>query len=507
MGCTHSTTASSSAETQTSEVDVEIATDRRTAFGPGRRFLDLSRSMWGSAAAGGQTAAAHHDTSESELTIAHFVPIADLEAHGTFPRCGSDPTYVHAATGLGNANLQRPASSFDASCTCFVFVSHRWIRPGDRATGHPDDAEQSKFKVLLAGLRALCSGPASPVPRGFDVAVWIDFCCVDQDVSPGELLCRQLDRLLRTCDLLITPVVDPEHASWHYPTCTTTLDAGGWFVAYRAAAWQEYWERAWCRVEAMLGAAYPVDDHEGRAALFRGGLHSALLAGRRPHTLYGSKELAEGRAPIFLPPLLHSHFDAYRPEEGRLTQPEQDRPTIDALSAQARQRWPKLVAGFVGGLPYTGGAGAGFGKYVGEDGSAYEGEWRDGCRHGSGRALSADGNVYEGQWAHGKRHGEGKETFASGAHYEGQWEGGKPHGVGRDVWADGGVYEGEFCDGMRHGHGRHAFADGSVYEGEWRHRKKHGRGREVRADHAVLEGEWCEGRYVGRVDGGPDGAS
>ena len=105
MGCTHSTTASSSAETRTSEVDVEIATDRRTAFGPGRRFLDLSRSMWGSAAAGGQTAAAHHDTSESELTIAHFVPIADLEAHGTFPRCGSDPTYVHAATGLGNANL------------------------------------------------------------------------------------------------------------------------------------------------------------------------------------------------------------------------------------------------------------------------------------------------------------------------------------------------------------------------------------------------------------------
>ena len=404
---------------------------------------------------------------------------------------------MHAITGFANANLQRPAGSFIADRTCFVFVSHRWIRPGDSARGHPDDAENTKYKLLLSALRAIRSGPASPLPRDFDIAVWVDFCCIDQDVSPGDTLCQQLDRLLRTCDLLLTPIVDERHASWQYPT---TLEAGGWFMAYKAVAWQEYWRRAWCRVEAMLGAAYPVDNHEDRAALFRGGLHSALLAGRRPHLLYGTKEQAEGRAPIFLPPLLHATFEAYRPEDGQLTMPGQDRPTIDALSSRARECWPRLDVGFVAGYAYTGGDGGGVGRCVFADGGVYEGEWSHGRQHGSGRSVSADGNVYEGQWLDGRRHGEGKEAFASGAVYEGQWKCGKPHGRGKDVWADGGVYHGDFHDGKRHGHGRHEFADGSVYEGEWRNRKKHGRGKEERANGVVLEGEWRDGKHTSPSD-------
>ena len=45
----------------------------------------------------------------------------------------------------------------------------------------------------------------------------------------------------------------------------------------------------------------------------------ALEEGRRPHVLFGTKELEENRPPIFLPPLLHSAFLKYKPEEGQLT--------------------------------------------------------------------------------------------------------------------------------------------------------------------------------------------
>lgn len=443
-----------------------------------------------------------------------FVPLSDLEAYGSFPRRGSNDGFVHNLTGLGNANLHRHSDCFDASTTAFVFVSHRWLRPGDAATGHPDDAENSKFAVLLAALQALRRGPSSPIPHDFEIAVWLDFACIDQDVAPGKELCGTLDGLLRMSDLVLTPVVDRDHATWQYPT---EVDPAGWFHAYRSEQWQEYWRRAWCRVEAMLGAAYPVNDCERRAACFRGGLHTALHAKRRPHLLYGSKELAEGRAPIFLPPLLHGTFESYRPTDGQLTKPQQDMPTIRALEHRARARWPAIQTGFDAGYPYQGGDGHGRGRFVRADGSVVEGEWKDGeLVHG--RSTEADGSVYEGEWHGGARHGRGCIWFASGASYEGEWRAGKPHGVGRDVWADGGVYEGQFADGMRHGHGKHVFANGDSYEGEWRYRRKHGRGKEVRGvprkpgggvggaagdasdegavEMVVIEGEWRDGVAV-----------
>ncbi len=164
--------------------------------------------------------------------------------------------------------------------------------------------------------------------------------------------------------MVLTPVVDPGHASWELQPTTA-----GWLDDYKAEAWREYWSRAWCRVEAMLGAAYPVTDAEQRAALFRGGLRTALLAGRRPHLLYGSKEVAENKPPKFLPPLLHGTFAKYKPEDGALTKPEQDKPTIVELSRKAREQWPELKVGFDPAYEYRGGAGGGRGTKVVGDGS------------------------------------------------------------------------------------------------------------------------------------------
>jgi hypothetical protein len=52
---------------------------------------------------------------------------------------------------------------------------------------------------------------------------------------------------------------------------------------------------------------------------FTAGLKLAAEANRRPHYLYGSKEMKEKRAPICLPPLQNSYFEDYHPLKGSLS--------------------------------------------------------------------------------------------------------------------------------------------------------------------------------------------
>ena len=108
-----------------------------------------------------------------------FLPEAPLRELGRIPRRGSNADFVHPITGRPNDNIHLPFASFDASKTCFVFVSHRWIRPGMGAAGLPDDDSNSKFKLILAALDRL-RGPNAPVPENFQFAVWLDFGCIDQ---------------------------------------------------------------------------------------------------------------------------------------------------------------------------------------------------------------------------------------------------------------------------------------------------------------------------------------
>ena len=228
------------------------------------------------------------------------------------------------------------------------------------------------------------------------------------------------------------------------------------------------WARAvaQCRVEAMLGAAYPTHYAATRATLFRGALRSALLAGRRPHAIFGDKEVARRTQPLFLMPLLHATFDAYKPEEGNLTNPL-DKETIEVLSRKARAKWPKLEVGYVRGFAYTGGAGGGEGKHVYADGCVYVGQFKDGKKHGRGTYTDASGVVYEGEWQSEKQHGRGTYTFADGAVYEGEWQSGLQHGRGTYTYASGAVYEGEYQSGVRHGRGTFTYADGATEVGRY----------------------------------------
>ena len=77
--------------------------------------------------------------------------------------------------------------SFETSSTCFVFISHRWLRSAAGPEAHPDDAQDHKCTLILAALQRL-RGVRSPVPADFEFALWIDFSCIDQDDLAGEQL-------------------------------------------------------------------------------------------------------------------------------------------------------------------------------------------------------------------------------------------------------------------------------------------------------------------------------
>ena len=207
--------------------------------------------------------------------------------------------------------------------------------------GHPDDDDKSKYKLILAALKKLSGTAASPIPEGFQIAVWLDFCCIDQDGAPSSEL-EQLGALISLCDLVLVPVIDHNHREWSYPARWSNH-----FEQYKAAGWTEYWDRAWCRVEAMLAAVKPVVDHAERATLFRGAMGNAIAAGRRPWALFGTKEQEERKPPIFLPPLANSTFDTYKPSKGSLTK-ETDRGLIETLEADARKDVVPIEVGYVG---------------------------------------------------------------------------------------------------------------------------------------------------------------
>ena len=130
----------------------------------------------------------------------------------------------------------------------------------------------------------------------------------------------------------------------------------------------------------------------------------------------------------------------------------------------------------------------GHGKMTYDDGTVYEGDFKDGLANGRGKCEFADGNVYEGEFENDLMHGRGKMTYADGNVYEGNWLNNEmTNGV--LTFADGNVYEGEFDNGQRQGRGKMTYGDGDVCEGNWLNNAMTN-GVMTYADGTVYEGEW-----------------
>jgi hypothetical protein len=299
-----------------------------------------------------------------------------------------------------------------------------------------------------------------------------------------------------SCDLLLNPIHDPEHRQWAYPKKGYWSD---FYEQYLSPGWtggeDSYWIRPWCRIEATFAAVTPLASEEEswrrKAKALEGRpLGSMMASGRRPHLLFGTKELEELRTPIFLPPMLHAQLEKYAANKvlGNLTSQE-DRGVIEGYVEEARRCQPKLGVGVVhleGGRvrqPFA-------------DGTVYEGECKEGKKEGRGKMMYSDGDVYEGELKEDKFEGRGKFMYSDGSVYKGEWKEDKMEGRGKFMFSDGHVYEGEFKEDKMEGRGKMMYSSGDVYEGEFKEGKFEGRGKMMYSNGEVYEGEFKEGKRV-----------
>lgn len=401
---------------------------------------------------------------DEALSVIRLIDFEDFKKLKTFPRYPE------------NKNIAKPLNTFDTQLynnSLIIFISHCWLRGWNGAEGwdgrpHPDDAKGSKYELVVKGVELILKSMASEMKHCY---IWLDYGCIDQDGDPaGEL--KLLDKIVQVCDCIYTPIHDPKSSSWSYPPMMNNF-----YEDYGATAWKgqpnSYLNRAWCRVEMFYAANIPLmdDDHGERLKKMSNGLAFHRKEGRRPHFLFGTKEVDNFLSPFCLPPLQNTWLERYHPEKGFLSY-ESNREVITRLVDELKPYMKKLEAG-----------------YIGERNN-------DGDKHGQGRLVEENGGVYEGSWEYGTRQGKGSQFYPNGDVYEGQFKNGRPHGRGKHTFSNGSYYAGDFENSCFHGYGIYPMANGDVYRGDWVNNVMEGKGIFTFEGH-IYHGPFVASRYEG----------
>jgi len=98
-------------------------------------------------------------------------------------------------------------------------------------------------------------------------------------------------------------------------------------------------------------------------------------------------------------------------------------------------------------------------------GIRYEGEFNNDNFEGRGICKYSNGDIYEGEWKKNKQYGWGVVKYNNGDRYEGEWEDGKFNGIGKYFLNNGERFEGKFKDSKYDGYGKYYFINGDILEG------------------------------------------
>lgn len=170
----------------------------------------------------------------------------------------------------------------------------------------------------------------------------------------------------------------------------------------------------------------------------------------------------------------------------------------------------------------------GFGKFVDENGTIYEGMFEQGVLNGNGKIIKIKENkktinkivyrgninnfkkegygteicdeyIYEGNFQDNRKKGKGKIQFLiSGDSYEGEFDSDKITGYGHYIWSNKHEYIGDFIEGEMHGIGKYIWPDGNEYEGEYIKNIKEGNGKFKWNNGATFKGEFHNGKADGK---------
>lgn len=152
---------------------------------------------------------------------------------------------------------------------------------GDDSVSRPDNAANDKYKLTVNGIQMI---KATLAPGMTKVYVWLDYGCMNQDRNPaGEL--KQLDEIVRHCDLIFTPIFDANSESLSVPRPWVNM-----YEDYKSPNWYSkdygHVNRGWCHVEMFYAANIPTKNCPERIERFAAGLRVHASNGIRPHLLY-----------------------------------------------------------------------------------------------------------------------------------------------------------------------------------------------------------------------------
>ena len=157
-----------------------------------------------------------------------FIPHDALVERGAIPR--SDEKKTVYLNELRSAVLR-------------LFISHRWL-DGDRKPAHPDKSREGnpKHKLICMAIEKMKAAGWINLSDRLDIVDWIDFACVDQNsANPAEQLNASMGKIIGSCDVMITPIYDPDWRKWSKAGAQENIHDP--FTDYRAEPFRNYLER------------------------------------------------------------------------------------------------------------------------------------------------------------------------------------------------------------------------------------------------------------------------
>ena len=378
-----------------------------------------------------------HDEEVNDIRAIRFISFQDLKKFPCLPKYND------------NKDLSIDFLSIKRQHSLFIYISHTWLRNPDQNFNsiHPDNSNNDKFHLIISAIDRIQSIHAKLFSQ---VYVWIDYCCTNQD-SLTSTEYEILDKVIEASDIILTPIIDEDFDSWNLEdTCQA-----GYLYDYKAKSWNgvekhSYLNRSWTYLELLLSASIPLYPDTDiifslRKSKASNALKQAMILGRRPHFIYGTKEERSNNNPYLLPgmygkinKLLKDHGD---PRMMYISK-ESDRKKIDFL-------YDKLITyifineqimiskKFKGKLTTE----------INDDGEIYIGDLKNDLRHGRGFLIFPNGSSYKGKFVNGKFNDK-KGVF---------------------VWASGDSYYGGFVNGSMDGDGIFSRAcDGYTEHGIWK---------------------------------------
>lgn len=365
--------------------------------------------------------------------------------------------------------------------------------------------------------------------------LWLDHSCLyiqgESTLSAvstqAEIFTALVSKVIQLADCIFTPIVDSDWSSW-----TLESPVVDWFTQYCAYSWRgnitkrlqkkargifslisankrdkdvlvngkqvslPYLDSGWSRLEMYYAANLPLQPFtdKSRHLKFSGCIQILFRGGKRPHFLFGSKELHNSATPHVLPHLENASFlRSFHPSEGVFLI-EAQRKTIPALMAAVDVYLP--VQGYEG--ERSNGLYHGHGRYTWSNGDIYEGQWYYGRKHGEGISFLSNGSIYEGIYFNDVNEGRGTFKYFNGDVFKSEVDGNRKDGLGLTAFANGSIYFGQYDFNIRQGKGILELANGDSYRGEFQGNKKHGEGTYKYANGDVYVGEFIDDRKHGR---------